>query len=263
MYRALIVAMLSLPMCDAIARDCSIPLQPTATAFTTTVHIGPAGPFRFLVDTGATTTVIDRTVANAIGLQPVRTIEALSTTGSLDVQETIVDQLRAGSVSVAHMPVLVMRLPRFASHGRVDGILGMSFFAGRAILVDSRRRCIELDAPAPNGTEVVAHEIAGRIAIEIGAMAFTLDSGASFPVLLSSRARALAAKDGSMEMTSAAGRRRVITATIPVFRIGPLILRDVAAAFAAPRDSREDGLLPVTLFASVYIAADRKRVILR
>ncbi len=263
MDRALIVAILSLTVRAAVARDCSIPLQPTGTAFTAIVRIGSAGPFRFLVDTGATTTVIDRSVAAAIGLQPVRTIEALSTTGSLDVQETTVDELRAGSVTVMRSPVLITSLPRFVNHGHVDGILGMSFFAGRALLLDVRGRCVELDVPAPRGMTLGAHEVVGRVAVEAGALTFILDSGTSFLVLTSSRARALAVEDGTMEMTSAAGRRRAATATIPIFRIGPVILRDVPAALAPAEDPREDGLLPVTPFASVYIAADRKRVILR
>ncbi|PYQ48652.1 MAG: hypothetical protein DMF59_15415, partial [Acidobacteria bacterium] len=56
------------------ALACSIPLQPTRTAFVTMVRIGSQGPLRFLVDTGATTTVIDRVVARRIGLQPSRVL---------------------------------------------------------------------------------------------------------------------------------------------------------------------------------------------
>src|SRR2546430_2635270 len=75
---------------------CRIPLEPTRTAFVTSVRIGSAGPLRFLVDTGATVTVVDRSVAQRIGLRPTRTLAAISSTGTLNVQEAMVEELRAG-----------------------------------------------------------------------------------------------------------------------------------------------------------------------
>ncbi|HMC21868.1 MAG TPA: aspartyl protease family protein, partial [Thermoanaerobaculia bacterium] len=70
MYRALMAAGLCVAVCKAAAGGCPIPLEPTRTAFTATVRIGSEGPLRFLVDTGATTTVIERSVAQRIGLRP-------------------------------------------------------------------------------------------------------------------------------------------------------------------------------------------------
>src|SRR6267143_919635 len=122
MYATLLAVTLSL-------LPCRIPLEPTRTAFVTRVRIGSSGPLRFLVDTGATVTVVDRSVAQRIGLRPTRTLAAISSTGTLNVQEAMVDELRAGDVSVAHAPVLITDLPRFPNHGHLDGILGMSFFA--------------------------------------------------------------------------------------------------------------------------------------
>ena len=254
---------LCLAVPEAGAGECPIPLEPTGTAFVTTVRIGSEGPLRFLVDTGATITVIERSVAQRIGLQPIRTIEAISTTGTLDVQEAMVDEMRAGLVSIVHTPVLITGLPRFANHGHLDGILGMSFFAGRAVHIDLRRRCAEIDVAPPRGMKLDAHEVVGRVAVEIEGFNFILDSGASFPVLTSAGARALVLDEGAAEITSAAGGQRVMTATIPVLRIGRMIFRDVAVALASARDPREDGLFPITPFSSVYIAADRKSVVIK
>jgi len=263
MYRALVALALCLAVREAGAGECPIPLEPTGTAFVTTVRIGSEGPLRFLVDTGATITVIERSVAQRIGLQPTRTIEAISTTGTLDVQEAMVDDLRAGNVSVVHTPALITDLPQFANHGHLDGILGMSFFAGRAVNIDIPGRCAEIDVAPPRGMTLNAHEVVGRVAVEIEGFNFILDSGASFPVLTSTRARALVSDEGAAEITAAAGRQRVMTATIPVLRIGRMIFRDVAVALAPARDPREDGLFPITPFSSVYIAADRKSVVIK
>ena len=242
---------------------CTIPLEPTRTAFVTTVRIGSSGPLRFLVDTGATTTVLDRSVAERIGLRPNRMIAAVSSTGPLEVQEAIVDELRAGDVSVAQAAVLIADLPRFPNHGHVDGILGMSFFANRSMLLDVRNRCLEVDVAPPRGMTLDAHEVVGRVAIQIEGFNFILDSAASFPVLTSTRAHALAVREGSAEITSAAGQQRVATAKIPVLHIGDMIFHDVTVAVAPARDAREDGLLPITPFATVYIAADRKSVVIQ
>ena len=108
-----------------------------------------------------------------------------------------------------------------------------------------------------------AQDVVGRVAIDIDGLNFILDSGASFPVLMSEQARSLAVEEEALEITSAAGRQRMESATIPVLRIGRKIFRDVAAALAPGTDPREDALLPIAAFESVYIAADRKSVVIR
>jgi predicted aspartyl protease len=230
----------------------------------TAVWIGDKGPFRFLFDTGATTTVIDRSLARSLGLQVTGTLAAVSTTGAVSVEESIVGEMRAGKIILHHSPVLIAALPRFPSHGDLDGILGMSFFADHSVLIDVRRRCVEMGvAPPRGGVRVDARNVAGRVAIDIEGLSFVLDSGASFPVLMSARARSLAVQGEPMDVTSAAGRQRTRSATIPVLRIGRKTFRDVAVALAPHTDPREDGLLPVTAFESVYIAGDRENVVIR
>ena len=64
-------------------------------------------------------------------------------------------------------------------------------------------------------------------------------------------------------VVAALARAETEAATIPVLRIGRKIFRDVAVALAPHTDPREDGLLPVTAFESVYIAGDRENVVIR
>jgi predicted aspartyl protease len=260
-WPGIVVVGLFFAACGVARGECTIPLESTRTAFVTDVRVGSSGVLRFLVDTGATTTVVDRSVAQRIGLQASRTIAAVSTTGSLDAGEAIVPEIRAGNLSAFDTPVLIADLPTFSSHGRLDGILGMSFFAGRSVLLDLSQRCAEVGIAAPHGTLLPAREVAGRIAMEIDGLQFVLDSGASFPVLRSARARARASVEATAEVTSAAGRRRMTTAILPVLHIGPRTIRDVTVAIAPDVDPREDGLLPATFFSRIYIAADRKSVV--
>jgi len=254
-----VIAVIALWLIAAVAAACPIPLEPTRSAFVTSVYIGSDGPFRFLVDTGSTVTVIDRAVAERLRIEPSRTITAVSTTGPVRTGEAVVAELRAGDVSMRDVSVLIVPLPRFPSHGFVHGLLGMNFFEGRSILFDVDRRCVDVDVPAASGALIDAQSINGRVAMNVDGLKFVIDSGASFPVLMSRAARSLAAREDVMTMTSAAGSSRAVTATVPMLRIGSRMFRDVAVALS-DRDGREDGLLPVTLFHRVFIDAQRTSV---
>ena len=190
-------------------------------------------------------TVIDARLGIA-GSEPV---QALTTSGPVRVMRGVA-AIAAGSVAATDLEVLVMDLPRFPSHGRIDGILGMNFVKGRSFLLD--RRCLRLDAPPIEGEELAAQEVASRVAIAFEGASFVLDSGASFPVLMTERARRLAVKTGTVEITTASGRQRTERARF----------RNHDAVFAPPTgDKREDGLLPLTMFARVWVDASRRRVI--
>lgn len=241
------------------AAVCAIPLEPTRAAFVAQVRIDGRGPFRFLIDTGTTVTV----VTPAIGAEVTRTVEAMSTTGPMVVREARIRTLQVGNIEVHSPHVLVTELPRFPSHGRIDGILGMSTMEGKSVFLDVRRRCMSIGAgPVQGGTSIQAEEVAGRVALRVDGMRLVLDSGASYPVLTSPRARSLASVTGSFEMTSAAGRSRATSGTVRLLRLGKVVLRDIDVALIDGTDPREDGLLPLTMFTSVFIAADRKAVTL-
>ena len=224
------------------AAGCSLPLKNMTIE---TVRIDGRGPFRFLLDTGASMTVVD----SRLGIAASSPVEALTTSGPVLVGRGIAS-IEAGSIAAAGLDVLVMDLPRLPSHGRIDGILGMNFVKGRSFLLD--RRCLHVDAPPIEGKELPAQEVASRVAITMDGASFVLDSGASFPVLMTARARRLAARTGTVEITTASGRQLTERARF----------RNREAVFAPPTgDPREDGLLPVTMFRRIWVEAGRRWVI--
>ena len=236
---------------------CMIPLEPTRTGFVANVRVDGRGPFRFLIDTGTTVTV----VSPSVGVEPNAAAEAMGTTGLIAVREGIARVFRAGGVEVHSLRVLVADLPRFPSHGRIDGILGMNFMEGESVLLDVRRRCLSVGSGRiEGGTLMEAEEVAGRVAVRADGLRLVLDSAASYPVLMSRRARSLATVTGTFEMTSAAGRARTESGTVGLLRIGDIVLRDLDVALIDGADPREDGLLPLTMFTTVFIAADRRTV---
>lgn len=240
---------------------CTIPLQPTRTSFVTTVRVGDSRPLRFLVDTGASMTVVDRDIAGELRLEPRRSITALSTTGPVETQEAMLRAIRVGQWNVDRVTTLIASLPAFRNHGHLDGIVGMNMFAGHSLLFDVEHRCVEVDGAVPRMRPLTAHTIADRVAFDVDGMNFVLDSGASFPLLMSPAAQSLAARVDETEMTSAAGTKRVSTGVIPLLRIAGHTFRNVGVAFAPLRDAREDAIIPVTMFRRVYIAAHRDFVV--
>ena len=242
---------------------CDVPLDATRTSFVAKVWIGDAGPFRFLIDTATSVTVLDAEIAKRVNVKPATSTQAISTGGAMIVQQSELVSVRVGNVIVDRLPILIVSLPHFRSHGRIDGILGMNFVKGRSVLLDTKRRCLDLDAVRPDGSEIETSEIAGRVALRVDSMNLVLDSGASFVVLMTPRAASKAMLGESFEMTSAAGRQRVPSATIPAMRIGQMVLRDLAAAVVPGTDPREDALLPVTLFSTIYLDPTRRFAVVK
>jgi clan AA aspartic protease (TIGR02281 family) len=244
------------------AKSCDIPLQPTRTSFVATVRIGLSAPLRFLVDTGASLTVVDRSVAERVGLSATGTLEAIATGGAMRVSTAVAEEFSAGIVKVRDLAVLITSLPTFASHGRVHGILGMNFLKGRSFVLSRRQGCLDLDVTPIAGDRLEAQEVVGRIAIEAHEMNFVIDSGASFVVLLSERARQLASRGGDATITTAAGQESAQTGTIPTLSIGKRKRHDVHAVLGrSTGNALEDGLLPVTFFQSLYVDASRTFVV--
>ena len=245
--------------------SCDVPLQPTRTSFTTSVRIAGSAPLRFLVDTGTSITVIDRDVAARLQIGTAGELSAISTSGTMQVTRGVVETLAVGPIVRRDVGVLIASLPRFRNHGHLDGILGMNFFTGQSVLLDGRRRCLTLGADrVEGGTTYDAQEVAGRVSVHIGDLNFVIDSGASFIVLLSDRAKALAVVDREAEVTTANGSDVSEAGTIGSLRLGGRTMREVPAVLArSTGDPREDGLLPVTLFAAVYFDAARTHVIVK
>src|SRR5688572_6969730 len=130
---------------SSAARGCSLSLEPRKASFIAQVRIDGKGPFRFLLDTGTSITVISPELAARVRTTAGRRIEAISTTGAVSVTETTLRELRAGEITVHDLPALIAPVAQWAAYGRIDGILGMNFLAGRSYLIDLRRNCLEPD----------------------------------------------------------------------------------------------------------------------
>src|SRR5688500_17754801 len=153
---------------DLSAAGCGVPLEPTRTAFVVSVSVGEHGPYRFLFDTGTSTSVITPKLARRVGATMFGTTEAITTTGTVRVGRSVIENVRIGAIRRPALPVLILALPEFPSHGRIDGIIGSDILAGHGYRIDVDGRCLHFDAQAVEGSRVEAEEIGGRMTLRVG-----------------------------------------------------------------------------------------------
>ena len=119
------------------------------TRMTVPVTIGPTGPYRFVVDTGAERTVISRELATTLGLAPGRTVKITAMSGPASVGTFIIPRISVGTAtnttrlggSRIEAPALIERNLGAA------GLVGIDALQGHALTIDFPRQVMSV-APA-------------------------------------------------------------------------------------------------------------------
>lgn len=227
-----------------------------------------ARPWRFLVDTGSTHTVLGEAAARRAGLDVVPGRRLLTPAGIVEVGETTLPALRIGDRVRTGFPVLVADLAALGRDPEIDGILGMDALAGDHVLIDlagGRLSFVAADDRAVRGVRVPAREFGGRILIEAHvdgrARTLVLDTGAEAVVVFDRETRGVPVVLGTAggAAPARAGRADVRLAGLPLGAVPT-----VRVATAAGR-AGSDGLLPASLFTSIYLdrAAGEVRLVPR
>lgn len=101
------------------------------------------GPFRFIVDTGATHSTVTPGLVHALGLQPseVPSIVLNGITGTAQVSAVTLDSLQTGDLTVDQLVAPVVWAPVMAG---ADGILGAAGLTGRSLSVDFERNRVRI-----------------------------------------------------------------------------------------------------------------------
>jgi tetratricopeptide (TPR) repeat protein len=161
------------------------------------VTINGQGPFRFLVDTGATQSVLTQRVATKLGLRKIATNIMFGVGGDGKVDSPIyrADSLKIGDVTVKNIPLGTLDNPLLDLV--LDGILGPTLLADFIITLDYPRNQIELTRKAPEGGTVVPVWFFGGLLMvpaEVNGKHkgnFLIDSGADSTLLAYTMANAL------------------------------------------------------------------------
>jgi hypothetical protein len=252
------------------------------------VVINRTGPYEFLVDTGAGSTIVDPVLATELHLKTRGSAEVVGVGFSTAASFAYLDLLEAGSHSVANHPVEVQDLqPLQAADLHFRGIIGGDFLGHFDVLMDYAHRMLCLDdtkvmqaavkgghialvTPSQTPDEVPLTTLP-IIPVRLSGfgerqLLLALDSGANASFLfnhavdLAPGLRQTRQRDGY----GADGVKRGFSILPPQsMQIGSFNIQQVS--FAAPVDSgenaltsKEDGLLTTGLFRRVFISyADR------
>jgi Aspartyl protease len=127
------------------------------------VSLGELHGLRFLLDTGTSTTAIDRRVAKRLGIAGQQTkVVNFAKTVSVELGE--VPEITYGPERAFNVPVLIENLRYlYAGRGPVDGILGLDLLGRKNFLLDYARKSVFFGAIPTSGMRSARLRVDGKL----------------------------------------------------------------------------------------------------
>ncbi len=230
---------------------------------------GDNGPFNFILDTGADTTIVDSSLAARLSLVPLKPVRQTTLSGVQTLSRSLLVSLSAGSSQVNNLPVIVQdlgALRRIDSH--IQGIVGQDFLSHFNYLLDYRRRTIRIEAAneirnALEGDRVSIESRGNRmivpslgVSLRRAPLRLLLDSGASSLVLIRKGSKALEVPFfQNVQKITSSGNVSLGVGRVRKLMVGSEQFDNVAVSLSAaePVETIGDGLLPTALFDALYV----------
>ncbi len=213
---------------------------------TVPVHIADAGPYRFIIDTGAQRTVVSRELANVLRLAAGRNVRITAMTGISEVATVVIPSITVGALGGE-------RIEAPALEGRflgAPGMLGIDSLQGHALAIDfekgsmlvspSRKRASS-ESHDPNEIVVRARNLFGQMVVTeayVGheRVRVILDTGSA--VTMGNRALERAVmkrgvKGVPITLTGVTGEQVTVNYTVlNTVKLGTMSISDMPIAYA-------------------------------
>lgn len=251
-----------------------IPIAVHGPLMVVSVQLNGQGPFRMIIDTGASSCSMTPRVASLLRLSAEYRVLDVTPNGKHLTQGTKSVEVELGTRVARNVAFLWQDSRGLTDTGvEVDGVLGQSLLSRFDYLLDYKSGQLVLDSPERQsawtpGKQIKFARVAGRMLLTAmnpaeGSMRLVLDSAASNVFLWrggDSQVRGMTASLVAMN-----GRRPVSLIHMPLLVVGDQALQRLDAVVApSPDDEREeDGLLPAGLFRSIYVSNSETYVKLR
>lgn len=211
---------------------------------TVAVNVNGAGPYRFVVDSGADSSVLGQRIARQLALPAGRPAMLNSMTESRVIERAIVDELVVGPNRVTGLALPVLEERHLGS----EGILGLDALNEQRLVMDFDKRTIALDDASKQAGRFDG-EIVVTAKLQRGQLILTqtraqalrvdavIDTGSEITIgniaLRDKLVKRRGTKLQTVEITGVTGAKASLQyATIPELKIGPVLLRNVPMAFA-------------------------------
>jgi Aspartyl protease len=212
--------------------------------------INNAGNLRFLLDTGASNSAIDRRVAERLGLhgQPAKVINFDKT---VRLESTEVQEMTFGPERVSNVRVMIEDLGYLRSTGvHVDGVIGLDQLRGQSFLVDYARKRVVFGPIATGGMHGVpmradAMSIRVEVELDVRPVWLVADTGIRGIVLYEDTVKDLLANyrvEGRTGEVSLGGPLENRIAIVPRLRLGGQDLDREVVLISAPGAKRLSGV---------------------
>ena len=133
----------------------AVKLREIDTRMTVPVLIDGKGPFRFIVDSGATRTVISRRLASELGLSSAGTVPLHSVGGESDVPAVNIASLYVGALPAKEIVAPVLDEADLGG----EGILGIDTLAHKKVVIDLVRHSMAVEPADKTIRPAAANEI--------------------------------------------------------------------------------------------------------
>ncbi|MBS0504248.1 MAG: aspartyl protease family protein [Proteobacteria bacterium] len=227
----------------AIGGD-DIDARKVRTRMTVAVNVNGKGPYRFVVDSGADTTVVGQRIARTLQLPPGTPVLLNGITETKQVDRVLVDSLQLGGTTFSdlHLPVLLER------DLGADGMVGIDALVEQRLMMDFETRTIKVEdakVPPPHmdgEIVVVARRRRGQLILtQVTAnkkpIDAVIDTGSEITIgnlaLRDQLIRRFPDKFTTIGVTGVTGATvNLQIARVAELRVGTILLRDVPIAFA-------------------------------
>jgi len=232
------------------------------------VYIGSAGPYRFLIDTGAATTLIDPRLATKLHLEPEFRVELITQQSRQFIPGTNLTNLRLGGRTLPATEVVFEDVSEARlMDASVKGILGRNALTSFDFTLSPPSGRFEDTEERPVGEVVPYFEVEGRMAVKarMGEETLTLilDSGSNHMVLFRLPAAMAKVRPVATTITTIDGARNTVpTCWSAEMTLGDLRISTLPAAIVQANGTQAEGLLPVSAFKKIHVDQARHELIL-
>ncbi len=209
------------------------------------VRVNEQGPFEFILDTGAGTSLISPELAVSLHIASTDSRPGQTAGGTVQVALAQLDSLAVGEARQENVQVAIMDLGMIgrAVGAKLDGDLGYNFLKRFRLTIDYRALELTLEDPKrveyltrPARAEVpmrLAHPAKPLILIDVligerGPYQFAIDTGTSTSALSAELAREIGLQGSPIgPVTTGSGQIQMLAARLPSLRVGGAQIEEV------------------------------------